>query len=141
MKKMLTALVLIAVAGAAGWFLGPELWSDFQIRDAKTQTANVSIGDASCRTKLFVLSFCTIAMTPKGQAEAENHYYLMVSSMGGETLEPLRTSGASDVLTTNIGQNYLMNRIASFLGLMIILLGWAGTTLFGKNEEASETTA
>lgn len=123
MKSILAALFFVALTGGIGWLLGPTLWQDFKIRDAQKLTAqDVRVEEASCSTKLFVISFCTIKLKPAEAAQTTEFTYLITGTLGEARLAPMRTIGAREILTTNIGMDYLTNRIISFVVFMGIML-------------------
>ena len=132
MKTFLAFLVMLVLFLGMGWLLTPTLWSDYQIAGAeKLVASDVQIEEAECSTRLFVISFCTIKMRPDGAKEAIEHRYLLFGRLGGEKVSVMRSLGGAETLTTNIGMDYLTNRIISWFVMMGLLGLLVGFGLFG----------
>ncbi|MGH6815944.1 MAG: hypothetical protein ACREC6_09580, partial [Hyphomicrobiaceae bacterium] len=125
--------------------LGPVLWDDFNIRnDPIAVVRDMRITEAKCRTRIFVVTLCDIKMTDAaGSANTREFNYLIVGGLGDETVMPQRSQGPSPILTTNIGMDYLINRLVSFVAVMVCLaaiaLGGlvAGVRSFAKTSEST----
>lgn len=137
-------IVMFVLLIFMGWQLTPTLVSDFKIANAQKVTASdVTIEAASCDTKLFVISSCEFKMRVKGASDIVEQHYLLVGRLGGKPITVLRAKSAPNVLTTNIGMDYLTNRIISYVvfmglfvalvfgGLIVMILGRGG-----KDEQA-----
>ena len=126
MKLFISFVVMLVLFVFMGWKLTPTLISDYKIADAQKITASdVRIEQASCDTKLFVIASCTIKMRVNGVSEPVEQDYLLVAQLDGKPVTALRVPGADTVLTTNIGMDYLTNRIVSyivFMGLFLVLV-------------------
>ena len=121
MKNFFAAIVLIAVAGFFGWWMGPSLWTDYNLRGQTLEAArDATITKASCKTKLFVISFCDV--TYKDQAGEHDLAYLILGLDSDEQIAMLRAKQSPQIMTTSLGMSYFTDRVISFAALELILI-------------------
>ena len=87
--------------------------------------SDMQITEARCRTKVFVISFCDIKAQGLPQGEKHKFAYLILGSMGGESVSLLRSQEHTEIVTSNIGIDYFWNRVATFVvfvGLLAALV-------------------
>lgn len=127
-KLLLASAFFWLLTAFFGWWMGGDLWADFQNSNAKLEPAReLRITEAKCRSKLFVISFCDIKYSgpgvPGGSREIS---YLIAGGVGDASLSLQRVAGAGATairhVTTDYGMANLTNRIVSFGVLMLLLL-------------------
>jgi|GEM_PF-4270801 len=155
MKAALTALIFLSIGGFLAWILAPTLWTDYKIQGTKRLVASdVQIDEAKCRTRLFIISFCTIRLNPdrlrparpnpgKLQSTAASNTtkttelnYFLLSSLDSEKVIAMRSIGTREVLTTSMGMDHLTNRIVSFIAfagfMLVVVIGGFLRAIRGK---------
>ena len=118
MKVGLAAVAMILLACATIWLWGPLILKDYQLSGQSLQpTTAFAVTDARCKTKVFFLSSCDVTLEPSAGRGAKQEFdYFILGRMGGESVYPM-VDPATNAVTTNIGVEYITNRI-----LMLVLL-------------------
>ena len=125
MKIFFAALFMALCGGILGYLIGPPILADLRANRATLEPARtLTIKEARCRSKLFVLSFCDVKYD--GASKGELNYFIL-SNMGGEPIQLLSPKGKPGPVTSNIGVDYLTNRIVSF----VILEGFMAALVIG----------
>jgi hypothetical protein len=107
-------VVLLAVALAALlWWLAPALATDLRIGRDATAAADVEIVEANCRTRLFVLKVCNVALRDTGTpaSPVRTLWYLYFGSGGQEPVVALRSPSLPQAVTTDLGLAKRWNRL------------------------------
>lgn len=126
MKAALAALFFALLLGFFAWLLAPGILADYALdRNALEPAAGVRIKEARCKSKMFVISLCEVKVEPAETAGAipAEFDYLIFGNLGDERVQILR-SKLDGRLTTNVGLDYLVNRVVSFVvteGFMLAL--------------------
>lgn len=121
MKQILSGLVLLVIGAGLVWLFGPSLMTDTQLRGARLVPANLTLKEAKCRSKVFIVSFCEVSLT-RGGTDLPDMNYLIVSNLGGETIQILEDPQSKQI-TSSIGLDYYWNRVVSFAVTMLIFFG------------------
>jgi hypothetical protein len=142
MKNVFAVIVLIAVTGFFGWWMGPSLWTDYTLRGQTLEAArDAEIIKARCRTKLYVVvSFCEV--TYKDRAGEHDLAYLIFGMNSNEQVAMLRAKESPQIMTTDLGMSYFIDRLISFAALELILIFSAFALIAklirgGSDEEAA----
>ncbi|MEM1275733.1 MAG: hypothetical protein AAGH74_04340 [Pseudomonadota bacterium] len=122
MKHAFVIVVVSSLAGFLVWYYGPDILGDLI---ANKQTLDISyeyeIEDAECRTKVSLISRCTVEIRSVITEETETLKLFVIGDIGGETVLLLSDPDTGHV-TTSVGIEYLTNRILtliSFVGLLL----------------------
>lgn len=135
-KRLLGGLVALALIVAAGYFLAPSLWSDFQHRgDEFAAATDVSLKDGSCRTKLFVVNFCDMELAGTGLPEGSRHNIYLTMFNEKDSLEVLRSTTDPTYVTTDFGMDALWTRVGTFIAIVGFLLVWLVGAVRGNSEQ------
>jgi hypothetical protein len=125
-------LVFLAIAFTAlgvgfAWHQGRTAVADFRHRNHAFATASDYDLQGSCRTRLFVIAICDVALVPLRGGNRRELSYLIFGRDSNQAVVVLRST-SNGYLTTSLGQDYLGNRMLSLLALTgaIVLMGIGG---------------
>jgi hypothetical protein len=114
------ALLVGALAGLLRW-LGPNLVDDWRIGDTAA-AHGVRVEEARCRSRIFLLQFCSVTLAEDGAADKRTPWYVFLGAKDdGRTVVPLRSRSDPARLSTDLGQEKLLSRSAT-LALAVALL-------------------
>lgn len=116
-------LVVLGVAAWVGFMLAPPLWSDYQVRETAVPSRDVRMLNGRCRTRLFLLHDCDVHLRydAKGRQAVREVHYLFVAPGGGNfTVQGRVDPRRPELLTSDLGIDYLWNRIATALAMAAI---------------------
>ena len=84
MKSLLASLLFLVAFGFLGWLFGADLLADIQHRESKYAVArDITITEARCKSKLFVIAFCDFKLNGATDRKELNYFVL-----GGVSDEP-----------------------------------------------------
>jgi hypothetical protein len=118
MKLILAILFFSGAVLFWGWVYGPALLNDFNIhRNETTDARDMRIDEARCRSKLFIVSWCTISYSPVTSARRNigGLEYFFIEHIGNQPVRLLRSTGDSSILTSDLGLTYFSSRIFALL--------------------------
>ncbi len=122
MKQVLIGLVCIVLGIFLGWMFAPGVWSDLRLDQAQLQPApEYSIEKAECRQRFFILATCDLELTNRTSGAEVELDYLMLGRMGGTPIDVLKTADGG-VVTSNVGLDYIFNRIIMLIAMVGILV-------------------
>ena len=119
----LGVLVVLGVAALVGFLLAPPLWSDYQVRETAVASRDVRMVSGRCRTRTFLMHDCTLNLRydAKGRhTEREVHYLFVAPGSGNFTVQARVDHQRPELLTSDLGIDYLWNRIATAVGMAAI---------------------
>lgn len=115
MKAFLAALFFGAIGFFLLWLMGPSIWQDFRTDQDKLVPAfEYSVTEARCKSRVFVVTSCDVELTNKATNEEIDFDYFMFGRLGGESVYGLK-SVDGQTLTTNIGMEYVTNRLITMI--------------------------
>jgi hypothetical protein len=99
------------------FFVGPDLWRDYQLRNARLVPANdVSIEKAECTTIWFIFSNCSVTYSSnKQRVEKSSLRYALLGPAPEGRVQLMRLPSDQNVIATDIGMSHLTNRIIFFV--------------------------
>ena len=130
MKRLLLVLLSVAFTGLGvglAWYQGRAVAADFRHRNHAFATASDYDLQGSCRTRVFVISICDVALVPLRGGDRRELSYLIFGRNSNQAVVVLRST-SNGYLTTSLGQDYLASRMLSLLALSgaIVLIGIGG---------------
>ena len=122
MKAILFAILMIAV-GPGLFYMDGAIVSDFLLAGEKLVDAGIRTANRKCKRFNFAYHDCEFTYKLDGVTTRQS--YKMLAFSGPETLTLLRGVD-SKLITSDVGQNYLWNRIITpfipfFLGLLMLI--------------------
>lgn len=107
------------------------IWTDWQVRETAVASGEARLVTGSCRTRALLLHSCrlTLAWSSKGRsAQREVEYLFVAPGTGNFNVQARLDPQRPELLTTDLGQDYLWNRIATAgaMALLGLLGGYAG---------------
>ena len=121
MKNFLAAVFCLLAGAGLAYLKVPSIWNDFSVDSGTLEPApEYSLAEARCKTRALVVNMCDLDFTHTETGEKLNMSYMLLGRMGGESVFAMQTPDKS-YITSNIGIDYLLNRIAViviFSGLM-----------------------
>ncbi|MEQ8781933.1 MAG: hypothetical protein RIE06_19910 [Roseibium album] len=129
--KLILSFLFVLMLGPGLFFMDGAILKDIKLKSETLSPANVPTSDRKCRSKLYLFQSCSFDYTDN-QKDLDQSYFFM--SFGPpETLVLLRGT-KSGVLTSDVGQDYLWNRILTIL-LFPGLALWALVKYLGKTRQ------
>lgn len=119
--KLILSFLFFMMLGPGLFFLDGSIVKDLSLKSETLSPANIATRDRKCRSKVFVFQSCSYEYTHNGQELDQSYFF--VSFGPPETLTLLR-SNKSGALTSDVGQDYLWNRI-------LLVLFFPGLALWG----------
>lgn len=119
-KLILAALFLAALGGFFAWQFGTLLVRDFGIKET-VQAPNARITEGKCKTRLIV-SICELKIARPGAAVVELDYAWLDLPFTDHEARPLLAAHDRTLVTTDLGQDMLWNRIVTLGGFLALLL-------------------
>ena len=113
--SFLVFLVVLLLTGALGYFFGPDLVRDFNMRDDVEPAAMARVAAGKCRSKLIIhLCEATIEQrTRSGIVRQETNFGFIDLHFGSYTTSVVQARGNPALLTTTLALDNLWNRILS----------------------------
>lgn len=124
-KQLFGALTFLLMAAAVVFMIGPALFDDLRHSGSRLVPApGVRVQEASCKTFVYVVSFCHISLA--SPSDAEHHASLiLLGPTGGEAVVPMRSPEGGPYLTTGFARSTLVNRsIAFMLAVVFVIVGF-----------------
>jgi hypothetical protein len=115
---------ILACAGLVAfsiWFLGPALLNDYRLARAETTDAlGMRMDEARCRTKAFVVTWCTVAYSPANSSRRETGrlQYFLFERLGNQSIRLLRSAADPSIITSDFGLTYFSSRVFAFLAVV-----------------------
>ncbi|WP_346896313.1 hypothetical protein [uncultured Roseibium sp.] len=121
MKKLLFSIILIAL-GPGLFFFDGAIVQDFNLRSEQLRPALIPTTDRKCRSKVYLFHQCSFKYEINGQKIRQDYDFFALGAP--KTLMLLKSSG-SGVITSDVGMDYLWNRVLtisalSLLGLIVL---------------------
>lgn len=130
--SLLVWLFCVGMLGFAVAFIGPNLWTDWQVRDTAAQVRGGSLLKGSCRSKLFI-HICDATLTapsPSGGARLRREVSFAFASLDLGSFEAMVVADPRQpgLLTTDLALDHFWDRVAT----LVVGVGLLGTAfLFG----------
>ena len=132
MKMALAIVFCLLLSTFAFWLWAPSIWADLMLRGGKLERSpHYVIDEARCRTRAFVISVCDITLKPAAGGPGIEFDYLILGKLDGEPVHILAPDTGGQV-TTNIGIDYAINRLAMLLafgGGLLLLSFWGAVRM------------
>lgn len=124
---------VVGVSALMIMIVAPPIWTDWQVRETAVASREARLVTGRCRTRVFLLHDCdlTLAWASKGQSvQREVHYLFLAPGSGNFTTQARVDPQRPQMLTTDLGIDYLWNRIgtAALLWAIGLVIGFG---LFG----------
>ncbi|WP_269582268.1 hypothetical protein [Roseibium sp. Sym1] len=132
MRLIFSFIVLLAI-GPAFFFLDGAILKDFRLRFDSLAPAYVATTDRECRSRLFLFHHCSYDYVYNHDDQSQTYFF--VSLGAPDTLSLLRSNTTGE-LTSDVGQDYLWNRILTVL-LFPALLLWFLAKYFSARRPAT----
>lgn len=123
MKLVAASVFLFVLAGFISWLIGPPLLQDMRLNATQLQSAGeYRITKTECKTRMFLFNTCGVDLTHAETGKDVSLQYMIAGPMIPETVEVLQPADKSAV-TTSMGIETRTNRIVTFFGILIFLIG------------------
>lgn len=119
LKLMFSFLVLLVI-GPALFFLDGAIVKDLRLKFDTLAPAYIGTTDRECRSKLFLFHHCSYDYVYENEDRDQTYFFV---SFGAPKTLTLLKSNSTGELTSDVGQDYLWNRILMIL-FMPALLVW-----------------
>lgn len=114
--------MLFGMLGGVLWWLGPDLASDWRIRnDVVSAARDARIERARCRTWLGLIKVCDVTYADDSGGSERTLWYLFIGAPGEERTELLRSRTDPAQVVTSLGLENLYNRVAALALLLVVL--------------------
>jgi hypothetical protein len=123
-KFAITAGLGILLVGLTLLLQGPGVLQDYQHRADRFEAVAMRVTEARCKNVYFIVSLCSVQLRGPNDKFATAVDQIFLGNMGGQEVFGMAPHSDPQALTTNVGIQYLGNRILA-LGL-IALLGAVG---------------
>jgi hypothetical protein len=127
---MLAGVLAIAgTIGLASAILAPPILSDLQVRDSAVAAREARFVNGRCRTRIFLFHDCDLTLRYAGKGtsvERRVNYLFVAPGSGSFTVQARVDPARPEAITSDLGIDYLWNRIATAIGLTLIglLIGY-----------------
>ncbi|MCK7611583.1 hypothetical protein [Roseibium sediminicola] len=118
--KLIFSFLFLLVIGPALFFLDGAIIKDLRLKFDTLAPAYIATTDRECRSKLFLFHHCSYDYVYENEDLDQSYFF--VSFGAPKTLTLLKSNGTGE-LTSDVGQDYLWNRILMIL-FMPALLVW-----------------
>lgn len=134
MKAILLSIVAVLFGGFLLWSDGPEALSNLTVDQSElVRSSHHRIIEAECRTKVFIISSCSVRGQHVTSGEETFFSYTLFGRMAGESVQ-IMTVPKTGYLTTSTGVDHAINQMIMLLLSGAIFLGggfyWLYQTLF-----------
>lgn len=119
--KYILALVFVFALGPGLFLTDGAIVKDLKLRSETLSFANIPTSDRRCRTRVIVFQSCSYKYVHNQEEHSQSYFFFSLGAP--ETLVVLK-GNASGELTSNVGQDYLWNRILTIFLCMGIVV-WA----------------
>ncbi len=134
--RAILGLILLVMIGPGLFFWDGSIIKDINLKFEQLVPAHVSTTDRECRSKVFLFHICSYKYVENNEDKSQTYIFFAFGAPKTITLIKGNTSGT---LTSDVGQNYLFNRIATILFFPFLLL-W-GVVKFMRAASAHRTAA
>jgi hypothetical protein len=139
LKKVLSGLFCLAIAGGAAWFAGPGLLQDQKIKADYEISQTGEFIDGECSTRL-VFSMCNTTLRTAGGKEIKEGMFWADFNAGDYAVDVVQAKGDPENITTSVAIDKFWNR-AITTGAIILLFGFMGVAaLLAKPTESEPET-
>ncbi len=124
-KNSARAVIGLCVLLGAGlaWVFGPLLVRDFTLGENLTKSARFHIVSSRCNMRLFTFCHIKLGEFPGGPGHELELQYAYFDLSNEYSVTILQKASDPSVVTTDLGQNMLLNRAAT-LAAMLALICW-----------------
>jgi len=131
--RLIFSFIFLLAIGPALFFLDGAIIKDIRLRFDSLAPAYVSTTDRECRSRLFLFHHCSYDYVYNHDDQSQAYFF---ASFGApETLSLLR-SNITGELTSDVGQDYLWNRVLTVLFFPTLVL-WMIAKYFKANRPAT----
>ena len=121
----------LVALGAMVWAAGPDLYTDWQVRDTAAQVRGGHLASGTCHSQL-VFHICDATLTAPnrpGQPQFERSVNFAFASFNFGDFEAMVVADPRrpELLTTDLALDHFWDRVMTLLvlvGLVLLLLGW-----------------
>ena len=123
MKLVLSAIFFLLIGGFMAWHYGTSILSDWDLADRTLVPATeAQITEAECKVRLGFWSSCDVGY--QRGAEKGELRFMVFADLGNKSVRLMTAPDQPGSLTTDVGIEYLTNRIltlAGFVGFCALL--------------------
>ncbi len=111
------------IAAALAIVVAPPIWSDFQVRETAVAAREARLVAGRCRTRMLLLQDCDLTLRWSGKGspvERQVNYLFVAPGSGNFSVQARVDPRQPALLTSDLGQEYLWNRVATASGMALI---------------------
>lgn len=133
--KQFFLLVILLASAPVFFFMDGSIPKDVSLSSEQLAPAFIATTDRRCRTSVFVFHQCSYKYELNGEQLRQSYHFL--ASSAPETLILLRGNSTGRI-TSDVGQNYLTNRILTLFALPLFCVFAILKGRTGRNSRRAE---
>ncbi len=133
--RALLFLVIMVLAGPFFFFIDGAIIKDFRLKSDTLAPAFIQTTDRTCKSRLFVFHDCSYRYKFDHKDQKQDYFFFSFSPP--ETVMLLRGNNTGEI-TSDVGQDYLFNRIATIFAFPLLAI-FAVVKALGRRNARTQT--